>query len=48
MGSLFRLCQVSFIPWHFKLDDSSSLRGSIEERRGKLCFHLKCLLLAVG
>ena len=53
MGSLFRPCQVSFMPWCFKSDDSLLPRGNVEGYHGGLCFVFRlfatcCGLLLVG
>ena len=46
LDSLFRLCQVSYVQWPFKLDDNSSPRGNVEGRHSRPCLYLNCLLLA--
>ena len=40
--------KLSFIPWHFQMDDSLLMRGNVEGYCGRLCLHPDCLLAAVG
>ena len=53
MASLFWLCQVSFTPQRFKLDDNSSLRGNVEGYHSGLayvqtvCYLLEYAILSV-
>ena len=53
IGSLFRLRQVSFMPWHFKSGDNSSPRGNVEGCRatGYISIQTVCLccgLISIG
>ena len=34
--------ELAFIPWHFKVDDSSSPRGNVEGWYVRVCLHPDC------
>ena len=40
--------KLAVTPWHFKSNDSSSLRGNVEGHCDGLCLHPDCFLSALG